>query len=113
MSAKLAEDPWIKQGPTAHGNARAAGCQKHALGVGDGTDVAVADNRHFFHRFDDRADTVELDRAAKALFARSAMDDNGGHACLLELARETRGAPIAVIPAQAHLDGHRNTNGFN
>src|SRR5437870_5627983 len=65
------------------------------------------------NRFDHTADAVQVDGAAEALCARAAVDDDGGDAGLLELAREVGRAPAGVVPAQTHLHGHGDTDSLN
>jgi hypothetical protein len=80
----------------------------HPLGVGHRAHVAVAEDRDALDRLDHRANAIVLDAAGKALGARAAVDGHRGDPDLLELAREKRSALVRVIPAQAHLHGHRD-----
>src|SRR5262245_40328482 len=100
---KLAEKPRIEQGATADRDSSTTCFRKHACGVGERADVAVADDRNSPHCFNNTANAIEFDTAAEALFARPAMHRHRRYADIFEDSREFWSAPRRVIPPQAHF----------
>ena len=60
---ELAEQERVRERPPADRDRRAAGLAEHGLGVGQGPDVAVADDRDRLDRLDHRADPLAVDLA--------------------------------------------------
>src|SRR5207302_6896630 len=102
------KEPRVEQGAAANRDAGAARRPQHSLRVGDTADVTVADDGNALDRLHHGANAVQADRAAKALRPRASVNDDGRNTRLLERAGEVRGAPARLVPAEAHLDGHRD-----
>src|SRR5262245_15885176 len=100
------EDPRVPERGAADHHAVAARLADHVEHVVRGEDVAVADHRDRDGLLD-RADRVAARAAGVALFARSAVDGDGGGAGRLERLRDVHRLR-AVVPARAdlHGDGH-------
>ena len=75
--------------------------------------VAVADDGNGFHRLHHGANAREIDRAAKALFARAAMDEDRRHADVLQRAGQVGRGQILVVPAEPHLGRDGNLHGVH
>ena len=56
-----------------------------------------------FTACDDVANAGQIDRAAEALFARAAMNEDGGDAGVFQRASQIGRGDILIIPTQAHL----------
>src|SRR5262245_47551686 len=110
LAGQLSEDPRIQQGTPANCDPCAAGYLQHASSVGEGTHIAVADDRNALDRLDDGPDAIKADAAAEPLGTAAAVDRDAGDADALELPGEVRSSPLRVIPAEPHLDGHRNAH---
>src|SRR5262249_53161775 len=80
---------------------------------GDVAYVAIADDRDTPCRLHNCPNAIQIDVAAKALLARSAVNGHGTDAGLLELAGKEGCTLVVFVPAQAHLDGHWNANCLN
>ncbi len=60
------------------------------------------------HRLHHRADAGQVNRAAKSLLARPAVNKNRRHAGVFQRARQVGRGDVLVVPAQPHLGGDRN-----
>ena len=107
------EDPGVVEGAAADADARAAGFVEHLFGGFGGDDVAVADDGNAFDGLDDGADAGKVHRAAEALFARAAVDENGGDADVFEGTGEVGRGEVLVVPAEAHFGGDGDFNGVD
>src|SRR6266849_4058201 len=110
-TCQLHEKPRVEQRSTANGDPRASGLMKHLNGVVQRAYVAVTDDRNALDGFHDGANAGEIHVAAETLLSCSAVDGQSSDADLLKSAGEIRRAPASVVPAQAHLDGHREFHG--
>ena len=68
-AVELTKKPRIRQRPSANGDARTACQANHAVGIGNGPDVAVAQHRDLFYCFDHAANSVQIDVAGETLLA--------------------------------------------
>ena len=91
----------------------APGHVEHPLRVGNRPNIPIANNRDTFHRFDHLANSIQVDDASESLGSRTPMDRDGSHADFFELASEFGGGDLGVIPAEPHLDRHRDPNGLD
>src|SRR5262249_15590810 len=107
---ELTKEPRIQQSPAADGDAGTAGFVEHASRIGQRAHVAITDDGDARHRFDDRANAVQLDAAAAALLARAAVDRDGGDADVFESLGEEWGRKVLIVPAETHLHGDRHAD---
>src|SRR5262249_25065027 len=107
------EDPGVVEGAAADAHAGAAGFGEHFLGGFGGDDVAVANDGNCFDGLDDGADAGKVHGAAKTLFARAAVDEDGGDADVFEGAGEVGCGDVLVVPAEAHFGGDGDFDGVD
>src|SRR5438309_770584 len=100
---QLREEPRIEQRAAADGESGATRLTEHARCIVERAHVAVANDRDALDGFHHGPDAGEVNRPAKTLFARPAVDRQSRDPDLLESASEVRGAPILFVPAKPHL----------
>src|SRR5262249_39945577 len=102
-SLQTAEDPPVDECAAADPDGGTAREFSHSPGVGNRSHVAVSYDRNLFDRFDDGANSFQINRAAESLRARPAVDGDRGDAKLLELPRQDRRGDPLTVPPQPHL----------
>src|SRR5262249_25898743 len=102
------EDPGVDECAATDRDGVTAREFPHPPRVGNRSHVAVSYDRNLFDRFDNGANSFQINRAAESLGARPAVDRDRGNAELLEFALRGRARIPPAAPPQPHLDRDGN-----